>query len=444
MTRLAYVLATFPSLTETFILGEIQELRRRGVPLVLFALRRAADGIQQPETRGLVDEVEYAPSPLSWRAVRSNVASVVWRPAAYFRTLALLVRETWRNPVHLAKTLYIFPQAVAFADRMRALGVGHVHAHWATYPTTVAVAVSELTGLPFSFTAHAWDVSLIRTFLQEKTRLARFVLTCTAENQAALKALLPAPEQRKVHLNYHGVTLERFGQVTHRAQGRSPVIVTCGALFERKGLADLVRALGRLRRRGQPFDCVVIGDGPQRRQLEALVLSEGVHDAVTFTGALPQDKVIGHYAQSDLFVLPCVARSLRLFDSEAELSKSLEIWFEGRGRIIKDGIPNVLVEAMAMGLPVVSTRIAGIPELIREGQNGLLVDPNDPDGLADAIGRLLLDPALRERLGTTAAADVRNRFDRARSVEALADIFLSALAAAPPPRSGVLVAARQA
>ena len=97
-----------------------------------------------------------------------------------------------------------------------------------------------------------------------------------------------------------------------------------------------------------------------------------------------------------------------------------------------------------MGLPVVSTRIAGIPELIREGQSGLLVDPNDPDGLADAIGRLLLDPALRERLGTTAAADVRNRFDRARSVEALADIFLGALAAAPPARSGVLVAARQA
>lgn len=444
MTRIAYVLSTFPSLTETFILGEIQELRRRGIPLALFALRRASTSVQQPETRAMTAEVEYAAPVGSWHVLRSNLGWLLSRPARYLSALRLLVGETWRNPVHLAKSLYLFPQAVELADRMLAQQIGHIHAHWATYPTTVAVAISELTGLPFSFTAHAWDVSLIRTFLQEKTRRARFVLTCTAENQAALRTLLPEDQQRKVHLNYHGVAVERLADVTRHPSGSSPVVVACGALFERKGLAYLVRALGTLHRRGREFRCVIIGDGPQRRELETLAVAYGIDGLVSFTGALPQEDVIRHYAGSDVFVLPCIARSLRLIDSEAELSKSLEIWFEGQGRIIQDGIPNVLVEAMAMGLPVVSTPISGIPELIRDGQNGLLVPPRDAVQLADAIERLLLDSALRERLGKAATADVRERFDRARTVEALVDIFVRALAATPTQGHGRLVPARQA
>lgn len=430
----AYVLATFPTLTETFVVGEILELRRRGIPISLYALRKSTLTLQQPEAQALVSETYFARRPWSPRLLGANARWAARHPVRYARTLASLSAATWRNPVHLLKTLFLFPQAVEFADRMAAKGVPHVHAHWATYPTTLALAISKLTGLPFSFTAHAWDVSLIRTLLPEKLRAARFVVTCTEENQRELASLLPEPQRAKVHLNYHGITLERFAPAARPPAGderRAPVIVACGTLFERKGLADLVRACGILRTRGRDFRCVIIGDGPQRARLEQLVRDERLDGHVELTGGLPQSEVIGRYAEADIFALPCLARSVRLRDEEADVLKAIEAWLEPNGNVIKDGIPNVLVEAMAMGIPAVSTSIAGIPELIEPERNGLLVPPRDPERLADALDRLLGDPAWRRRLGEAAAADVRVRFDRRQNTEALVQIFLGALGESP-------------
>jgi glycosyltransferase involved in cell wall biosynthesis len=429
----AYVLATFPTLTETFVVGEILELRRRGVPISLYALRESRVALQQPEAQQLVGETYFARALWSARLVGANLRWARRRPMRYLGTLAGLAAASWRNPIHLLKTLFLFPQAVEFADRMVAEGVGHVHAHWATYPTTVALAVSGLTGLPFSFTAHAWDVSLIRTLLTEKVQRARFVITCTDENRRLLGELLPPTERAKVHLNYHGITPERFTPPARIADAAVPVITTCGALFERKGVADLVRACGILAARGRAFRCVIIGDGPQRSHLATLVRTLGLEPSVSLVGGLPQAEVIRRYAETDVFALPCLARAVRLRDEEADAIKALEAWLERKGNVIKDGIPNVLVEAMAMGIPVVSTSLAGIPELIQDGRNGLLVPPRDPERLADALERLLLDPALRRRLGDAGAVDVRARFDRGKNTEALVDIFTTALGGGPRP-----------
>jgi colanic acid/amylovoran biosynthesis glycosyltransferase len=427
MKRLAYVLATFPTLTETFVVGEILELRRRGLTIDLFALRPSAAPVPSPEAEGLRSETTYARPLGDRRLLAANVRRALRQPLRYFGTLAMLVRGTWRNPVHCAKTVALFATAADLAGEMERRGVEHLHAHWATYPTTLALAVGALIGRRYSFTAHAWDVSLIRTFLPEKVRRATFVVTCTAENRQALAALVPAGERAKVRLNYHGISLDRFPPATRPAAPARPHIVSCGSLFERKGFADLVRACALLQARGVAFHCTLIGDGPQRPILERLVEASGLREHVTLTGALAPTEVARACAGADVFALPCLARSVGAGDAEADALKALEAWFEGPRSEIKDGIPNVLVEAMATGAAVVASAIAGIPELIEDDVTGVLVPQKDPVALADALAALLADPARRRRLGERAAADVRARFDRRVNVTALTDIFATYL-----------------
>lgn len=431
MKRLAYVLATFPTLTETFVVGEILELRRRGLALDLFALRATAKPVLAPEAEALRAETTYARALSHPRLLAANVMRLLSSPVRYLGTLGLCVRETWRNPVLLLKTLALFAKAVDLAAEMDRRGVEHLHAHWATYPTTVALAITGLTGRRYSFTAHAWDVSMMRTFLAEKVRRALFVVTCTAENQQTLAGLVPEPHRGKIRLNYHGVALAQFTEIERPPLRCPPHIVACGSLFERKGFADLIRACGRLRDRGVAFRCTIIGEGAQRPVLERLLDELALRDTVRLTGALSPTAVAREYRAADVFALPCLARTVGAFDPEADLLKGLEAWFEGRGAEIKDGIPNVLVEAMATGAAVVSTPIGGIPELVVDDVNGVLVSERAPEALAAALERLLTDPQRRRRLGARAAHDVRVRFDRGANVAQLADIFAAYLDTAP-------------
>jgi glycosyltransferase involved in cell wall biosynthesis len=297
----------------------------------------------------------------------------------------------------------------------------------------VALVASELTGHPFSFTAHAWDVSMIRTFLREKVERARFVVTCTGENQRDLAGLPRPGKSARVFLNHHGVTLAHFTPPAERPSDGVPRILACGALFERKGFADLVRACAILATDGVPFQCTIVGEGPQRGKLEAMIAASGLGDRVRLAGAMAHDDVIRRYADADIFVLPCLARAVSVIDDEADILKGLEAWFEGKASVIKDGIPNVLVEAMAMAVPVVSTLTAGIPELIEHEENGLLVPAREPRELAGAIRRLAENPQLRRTLGLRGVETVRARFDRGRTVSELADIFAAELDAMPRP-----------
>jgi glycosyltransferase involved in cell wall biosynthesis len=444
VNRLGILVGTFPALTETFIAEEILALRRRGFDIAIFALQRGPDAVMHASSRALAEEVHYTGAAWSPAVLAANVAALAAAPGRYLRALGLLVRGSWRNPVHLLKALYLFPKSVELGQRMIEEGVGHLHAHWTTYPATMAMIASEALGLPYSLTAHPGDVSLFRTLLAEKVRRARFVLTCTDDLRADLARLVGPEAADKVVLNYHGVSIERFAVVARPERPAEPVIMACGALYERKGFADLVRACAILRHRGHRFRCVIIGDGPQRAALASLVAEQRLSDCVELTGALAHADVAAHYAQSHIFALPCFPRQLRLIDGEAGVVKSIEALFEPDGGVVQDGIPNVLVEAMATGLPVVTTPISGIPELVRHGETGLLVPPRDPRRLADALGHLLEDGALAARLGAHAADDVRTRFDRATNIGALATIFaehIGGVPAAAPAHSTAKVTA---
>jgi len=331
-----------------------------------------------------------------WRSTRVS-------DAAPDRELTVL--ERWRGRfnrsplLYLLKSLWLVPGAVWLGRDLQARGIARLHAHWASYSATMALAVHWLFDIPFSFSAHAYDLYLVPRLLGVKVRDAEFAVTCARVNAEFLRRLAGSSGAGRVVVNYHGVSLERFQPVARTPQAGMPCIVTCGRLEPYKGHHVLLRAVAAL---AQPARCIVVGEGPQHRRLEQLARELGIAERVEFTGPLPQGRLVEIYARADLFVLASVI-------------------LERSGK--RDVIPNVLVEAMAMRLPVVATNISGIGELIADGVSGRLVPPNDARALAAVIDELLRDEPQRRRLAQAAGERVREEFDRELNIEALADLF---------------------
>lgn len=438
MKPIAYVLGTFPALTETFVLGEIEALRKVGVRVELFALHRPGTAEDSSHGSELAARTFYgAPlgRPEVWRA---NLHALRRAPLRYLSTLAGVVGRTALNPVHCLKSLMVFPAAAAFAERMRERRVGHVHAHWATYPATAAYIAARLLRIPYSITAHVYDATLIRSLMREKLRRAAFVVTCNGWSAERLARIAPEAES-KIFLNYHGASLDRFtpnGQVSH---GPTPEILSVGSLYPRKGFPVLLEACRLLRDRGRDFHCTIVGEGPMRPRLEAFVREHRLEDRVRLAGALPHAEVVAQYRVADLFALACMTDYLGWEEIASDPVLLLEVGPAIRFRPITDGIPNVLVEAMAMALPVVSTTVAGIPELVEDGRSGLLVPEQQPAALADAIESLLADPDRRRALGQHARTQVLEKFDRAKNIHDLVGIFNRFIA----PDPGAAEAARR-
>jgi glycosyltransferase involved in cell wall biosynthesis len=420
--KLAYVLGTFPALTETFILGEIEALKATGHEPALFSLRRPRGQWDRTQGADLVARTEYGGSWRSRDLWRANLTALRRAPGRYLRTLGAVVAGTALNPVYCLKSLAIFPVAVAFAEKMRALGIQHVHAHWANFPATAGYVAARVLDIPFSFTAHVYDATLIRSLLREKVRRATFVVTCNEWTGQRLAALAPEGHS-KVLINYHGATLERFVPNGHDTPRRRLHIVSCGSLYPRKGFPVLLEACRRLRDRGVEFECTIIGEGTLRPRLERFIARHRLGDVVRLVGGLPQAEVIAHYHRADLFVLPCITDYLGWEEIASDPILLLEVGPAIPFRPLTDGIPNVLVEAMAMKLPVVSTFVAGVPELVQDEQNGLLVPEKDAEALVAAIQRLFADPELRRRLGERGRETVLRRFDRSRNIQELVTLF---------------------
>jgi glycosyltransferase involved in cell wall biosynthesis len=311
-----------------------------------------------------------------------------------------------RSPLlYLLKSLWLVPIAVHLGNLLRAKGIERIHAHWASYPTTVALAVHWMFDIPFSFTAHAYDIYLVPRLLSVKVEEADFSVTCARVNGTFLRSLVGEEAGRRVIVNYHGVNLDRFRPLASPVSGAQPCIVTCGRLEPYKGHHVLLRACALL---SHPVRCVIVGEGPQRERLEQVAAELGIADRVELTGPVPQARLTEIYAQADLFVLASVI-------------------LERSGK--RDVVPNVLAEAMAMQLPVVATDISGIGELVTDGVSGRLVPPNDAEALARVIAELFADRGQRERLARGGAAKVAAEFDRKENIEALATLFKRGLAA---------------
>lgn len=444
MPPIAFLFPAFPNLHQTFVLWEVLALRARGVELALYSIKRPSTQTQQPEGAALQAEVTYLPSTLSAPVLAANLHWLARAPRRYLGAYAGVVRGWWsdraagrawqreqvsadapdrertggerlrgwfnRSPVlYLLKSLWLVPLAAWLARDLERRGIGRVHAHWASYAATVALVVHWLTDMPFSFTAHAYDIYLVPRLLGVKVREAAFAVTCARVNAEFLRTLAGAGAGERVVVNYHGVSRDRFRpRAAAAAAGALPTLVTCGRLEPYKGHHVLLRAAALLDR---PVRVVVVGEGPQRARLAQLAAELGLAERVELTGPVPQARLAEIYAGADLFVLASVV-------------------LERSGK--RDVIPNVLAEAMAMEIPVVATRISGIAELVRDGESGRLVAPNDPAALARVLAELLDDPAARRRLAQGGAAQVARMFDREVNIEALAALFR----AGAPPREG--------
>ncbi|WP_162604961.1 glycosyltransferase family 4 protein [Geomonas terrae] len=400
MKRLAYLANYFPSLTETFIYREVMELKRRNVAVTLYSLRKPGETEVSDEALKLRGETSYLlPVPTG-----ELLASHAWffgrTPLAYLGTLFKMLTGTHNNFRDRVRSLTHFGEGAVLARRMVREGITHIHAHYASQSTSVARVVHLLTGIPYSFTGHAHDIWHDRLLLPEKLREAAFVATCST----FAKEFIAREEKtcdEKIHVVYHGLDVRKFTPpVGEKARIRNRIL-SVGSLGPTKGFPDLIRACALLRQKLTDFECVIVGEGPMREELERLISDLGLSGTVRLVGSVPQEGLIGFYHEAWIFVLPCVIAD------------------DGR----RDGLPNVLMEAMATGLPVITTRSTAQEELIEHGRHGLLVPPHAPEELATAICTLCRDDELRESLGTGGRRRIERDFDNRTTIEPLLRLF---------------------
>jgi glycosyltransferase involved in cell wall biosynthesis len=409
---LAVLVNGFPRLSETFVLHELLELERRGVRLHLFALRRPAEIVQQDALSELRASVEYLPEgavPHQRTRVRlAHAALILNRGTGYVNGFA----EVLASPEY-SRSLGV--SAALLAHRLIRLGSPPLYVHFAHKPATVGRFASLLAGVPYALSAHAKDIWLTpQAELAKKVQDATVVLTCTEHARTNLDRL--AGGRTPVHLVYHGVELKgRSGSDGPRAE--TPQLLAVGRLVEKKGHETLLLAAALLRDRGLDYTLRLVGEGPEWPRLQRLVHELRLADRVVFLGPLSETEVRTEYACADVFALPC----RRLANGD------------------QDGLPNVILEAMAQGLPVVSTRLDGIVEAIVDGESGLLADQDDPAEVARHLERLIGDPAVRERIGEAGRTRVAERFERGtnlpRVVTVLAEAGIVPTEAAGEPRS---------
>ncbi|SRR6266404_1367711 len=397
--RLAYCINCFPNYIEAMIYREVLALRSRGYDVVTFSIRKPLEAEVPEEARALAASTRYILPIRPSRLGAVHFRALLANPARYLATLVAVVggtherlRDRWRSFCH-------FAEAVVIAPEVQRLGIEHIHAHWAVGAATCAMVVSRLIDVPFTFTAHAYDIWLDRLLLPEKLRAAETIVTCTDYNRRHLIDAYGTPAE-KVRVVYHGLDLERFQRRTRPANA-TPVILSIGRLVEQKGYEDLLHVCADLVRRGQTFTCEIIGDGPLRARLERLVAELGLQTVVRLPGRLVGDGVLDCYTRADVFALFCVEAR----DGD------------------RDGIPNTMIEAMAMELPVVSTRYSGVPELVVDGTTGVLAECGDRRALADALLRLLTRPELRATMGNAGRQRVIRDFATAACLTKLESVF---------------------
>jgi glycosyltransferase involved in cell wall biosynthesis len=391
-----YVTTTFPTLA-AFIENEVRRLHERGVRVRVVTLRPVSHEYQPEHAPllALTTAVGSPASPASWAAL---LGWLVRRPHVLLPEVARMLWASRGSPYALAGHLGYLPAAARVASIAEREDLERVHGAWAHFPASVALLAARLAGRRFSMSAHAGaDLYRTQAYLAEKVRRADFVTACVRGNAEMLRRL--APEGR-VEWLYHGTDLARFGAIA-RARDPEPMLLAVGRLSPAKGFDDAVLAVGELARRGTAPRLVIVGDGPERARLEGLVREQGITDRVEFTGALTHDAIAPLYARAWLLLAP---------------SKVL-----ANGR--RDGIPNVVIEAMAAGVPVVGTRATGIDEAVVPGRTGALAEPGDPASLAAAIAPLVADPGEVDRLGALAREQVRSTFDAGANFERLLALF---------------------
>lgn len=407
------LLKGYPRISESFISTEILLLESLGIPLEIYSLRQPREDFTHDHVSEIRARVTYLPEYFLTAPrilLKSNLN--LWRRLGSHYTVCL--SEALKRAVERKKaaTVRHFLQAgLLAATRLSGSSVRHVHAHFCHTPASVAWFASELTGLPFSFTAHAKDIYTSEPDqLARKIRKARFVVTCTGYNADYLQKLNDGSSDggkppTPIHTIYHGIDLKLFAFDLARPPAPPWNILSVGRMVPKKGYDDLLEALKLLEKTGLDFRFTHIGSGESAPLIQGMIRDLGLQNRVKLLGTLPHREVLAHYKNAHCFALACKVAS--------------------NGD--RDGIPNVLIEAMATGLPVIATKVSAIPELVEDGFTGLLTEPGNPAAMAEGIREILSRPANSAERVKHARTKVEKEFDNRRCVTRLHALFKSAI-----------------
>ena len=396
--NIAVILDTFPKLSETFIVREILALRKAGFSVFVYALRKPANPATDPETAALAATARIVSDTTACQSwiicARQLVAHPVRSLAALLRIAALLPRD-FIGSLRLARAL---PAAVVLAHRARHDGIARVHAHFATVPADVGLLMARLLNVPFSFSAHARDIYVRPgAALPWKIRQATFVVACTEHGRERLLKLAPGTPSNKIVTIHHGVFPETF----NAAKPEPDFVLAIGRLVPKKGFHVLVDACRILKERGTTVQTAIVGNGPEADRLKEQTERFGLADRVAWLGEKTFDELSPSFQRARMLVLPSVEAP----DGD------------------RDGIANVLIEAMAQGVPVIATTASAASEAIEDGIQGFLIPPENSVALADRMERLLRTPDLAARMGQAGRQRVAERFDIGNNAKTLAKQF---------------------
>jgi glycosyltransferase involved in cell wall biosynthesis len=401
--KMAFILSRFPLVDETFILREMAALAKEAFDFDIYSLKKPQQAFVQKAALELMPRLIYRRYFWSWEVLAAQIYFLLRAAPAYLSTFLIFVVEMWNRPQSLAKCFILFPKAVCYARLMQRRQVVHIHAFWATFPCTIAWIAHRLTGVPYSFSAHAHDIYEDDSMLVRKLRETEFVMTCTQYNHAFLSKLVPE-KKSAIKLIYHGQDLEPFREDAQRRDPPSEVfrILSIGTFYKTKGFDTLIEACAVLKRQGFPFQCKIVGDGPERKRLERLIATHALQEQVIMLGYLTQEEIRPLRRWADVFIL---------------LPRPYLHW----------GLPNVFIEALATKLAVIATPLNAIGELIKHGQTGLIVESDDPQAAAAALMRLLHEPELRERMAMAGQKLAFQLFDAQRTSRQVCNLFAEKL-----------------
>jgi glycosyltransferase involved in cell wall biosynthesis len=401
---LGYILKGYPRISETFISNEILLLERMGFTMRLFPMRKPRESFCHNSVKEIKARVDYLPTELLSdfsHLIRPNIFLAAKKPK-HFRETLLVAGQGVTKDSGLATLKHFLQGGYLTNNFLEKEKIVQLHGHFAHSPTSVTRFASLLSGIPFSFTAHAKDIyTSDKEKIRRKIAEARFVVTCTQHNKEYLQAIAgdcPTP----IYCIYHGIDLELFQQTVAPPITHNPFkILTVARMTQKKGLPTIYKALAGLHKKGIAFQHTLIGDGDDRDKILALISSLGLDECCQWIGTRTHEEVLVHFKASDLFVLGC------------EIAENGD----------RDGIPNVLVESLAMGVPALSTNVSAIPEILIDGKTGMTVPPSRPKLLEEAMIRMLTDQKLRKKLIAGGQERVKETFDNSRWIQKLAVIF---------------------
>ncbi len=403
--RILYILGEYPSLTESFIKKEILYMHQKGSNIMLFSLC-------QREKYTKFKENDFQCFYPKW-------FNIIF----YFKLSRILLFNLWYNtskPIkqggncqNIRDTIQKIKQtfiAICVIEVVRKYNATHLHAHFASYPTDIALLASEMLNIPFSFSAHARDIyTQTNEELANKIEKAKFVVTCTRYNYDYLTSISRRiQDNSKIHCIYHGINSDEWKFSPPSIKKHKGIIInilTVARLVEKKGLFFLIEALEILTKRDYPVNCTIIGSGPLSQKLNRLIVSKNIAQDITILSKQSPKEIAHHFYKNDFFVLPC------LIANNGD----------------RDGLPNVLLEALASGIPVITTPVSAIPELIQDNKTGFFVPERSSTAIADSICNLIEQPELCRTVAFNGMQKVKAEFDSSFWGDRLYQLFISEL-----------------